>query len=325
LVTFRIPAVAEVAAGGEGVNVGEGIVEAAFPQLDLAHPRGVDEKAAAGQFEQLAMRGGVPAARVGGPHFGGPLPLVAAQPVDQRRLADARRAEEGNRLADGQVGEQRVDALAALRAHHMDRRSRRDRLDLAHHRREVGGEVRLVEDDDRARAAVPGRRQVALDAAQVEVVVEAGDEEDGVDVRGDDLLLGGAAGDLAREPAAAGEQRLDGAFVPGRRTARHGDPVAHGRKGVAPLGLVTEAAPDPGQDVTLGGRHPIDLLVFEGDPAGDGSLGVGRKRRRERVVPPERPEAILAHRSSVARARHAAAARAAARWRPGSDGPPRRA
>ena len=99
-----VPAVAEVAAGGEGVDVGEGVLEAAFPELHLAHPRRVDEEPAAGQLEQLAVGGGVPAARVGGADLGRPLALVAAQPVDQRRLADAGRAEEGAGLADGEIG-----------------------------------------------------------------------------------------------------------------------------------------------------------------------------------------------------------------------------
>ena len=46
-------------------------------------------------------------------------------------------------------------------------------------------------------------------------MVEAADQEDRVDVGGDDLFLRGAAGDLAREPAAAGQQGLDRPFVVG--------------------------------------------------------------------------------------------------------------
>src|SRR5215208_3818198 len=84
-----VPAIAEVAAGRERVDVGEGVIEAAFPELHLAHARGVDEQPATRQLEQLAMRGGVAAAGIGDTDFGGPLPFVAAQAVDQRRLADA--------------------------------------------------------------------------------------------------------------------------------------------------------------------------------------------------------------------------------------------
>ena len=170
------------------------------------------------------------------------------------------------------------------------------------HGGEVGDEVRLVQDDDRPRAAVPGRREIALDAPQVEVVVEAADQEDGVDVGGDDLLFGGLAGDLAREAAAAGEQRLDGALVRRPRPRRHGDPVADGREAVAPVGLVAEPAADPGQDLAVGGADPVDLLVLEGDPAGTDRSAYGanaaanvssqpRARRRSSVTPQCSPAA----------------------------------
>ena len=60
-----VAAIAEVAAGGEGVDVGEGVLEAAFPELHLAHARRVDEQPAARQIEQLAVRRGVAAALIG--------------------------------------------------------------------------------------------------------------------------------------------------------------------------------------------------------------------------------------------------------------------
>ena len=61
-------------------------------------------------------------------------------------------------------------------------------------------------------AARPGDRQVALEAAQVEVAVEPGDEERDVDVGGDDLLVGEVAGGPpAGIGRAAHEGRLDAA------------------------------------------------------------------------------------------------------------------
>ena len=156
-------------------------------------------------------------------------------------------------LARPEIGVERLDALAALRAHGVDGRARGDRLDLgACIGADVVDEVGLVEDDDRPRAAVPGGREVALDAPQVEVVVEAADQEDRVDVGGDDLLLGGLAGDLAREPAAAGEEGLDGALVVGARPRRDGHPVADGGEAVATVGQVAQPAPDPRQDLAVG-------------------------------------------------------------------------
>jgi hypothetical protein len=79
--------------------------------------------------------------------------------------------------------------------------------------------VELVEHDDGPGAAVPGGGEVALDAARVEVAVQPGDEEDGVDVGRHHLLVGALAGHLARELGSAGEDGVDqGAAVACRRT-----------------------------------------------------------------------------------------------------------
>ena len=75
-----------------------------------------------------------------------------------------------------------------------DRRDARgDRVDRDEPAVDVVGEVGLVEDDDRRDLARPGDREVALDPAQVEVVVEPRDEQGDVDVRGHDLLVVEAA------------------------------------------------------------------------------------------------------------------------------------
>jgi hypothetical protein len=52
------------------------------------------------------------------------------QRVHQRRLADARRAEQCGRSSGRNVRADRVDAVAARRAHGMDRHAERDGLDL---------------------------------------------------------------------------------------------------------------------------------------------------------------------------------------------------
>ena len=51
--------------------------------------------------------------------------------------------------------------------------------------------------------------QIAFDPARVEVAVEPDDEEDDVDVRGDDLFFGAIAGRAAREAARARQHRTD--------------------------------------------------------------------------------------------------------------------
>ena len=63
---------------------------------------------------------------------------------------------------------------------------------------DVVGEVGLVQDDDRRHLAGPGDREVAFDPTEIEVVVEARDEQRDVDVRRHDLLV------IQARPAARG-------------------------------------------------------------------------------------------------------------------------
>ena len=57
----------------------------------------------------------------------------------------------------------------------MDRYADRDGLDLEDRSRDVRREIRLREHHDRLSAAFPRSRDVALESAQTEIVVEAGD------------------------------------------------------------------------------------------------------------------------------------------------------
>ena len=162
---------------------------------------------------------------------------------------------------------------------------------------EVAGDVGLVEDDDRGDAARPGDGEVALEAAQVEVAVEAGDQERDVDVGRDDLLVGEVAGGppagvggAAHEGRPAREDRGDHGGVVGAgpgvgRLER--DPVPDGRE--VGRGERVEAEP-PGHD---GGPVTGDvaaddrgLLVHGDDPGGTPASG---RERLEGLVPPGIP------------------------------------
>ena len=79
----------------------------------------------------------------------------------------------------------------------------------------VGREVGLREDDHGLGAALPGHRDVALEAAQVEVLVQRHEQEDRVDVRGEHLLLRRvAARPCARTSSGAGGRRGSSRPVP---------------------------------------------------------------------------------------------------------------
>ena len=107
-----VAAVAEAARGRQIGDVVEGGLDALLGAEDLerADPRRVDEERPAGQLEQLAMGRRVASARIGAADRGGRLAVLAEERVDERRLADAGRAEDGGRRAGSQVGAQVVEA-----------------------------------------------------------------------------------------------------------------------------------------------------------------------------------------------------------------------
>jgi hypothetical protein len=85
-------------------------------------------------------------------------------------------------------------------------------------------EVGFREDDHRLRAALPRERQVALETAEVEILVHRRDDEDDVDVGAQHLLLRGLPGGLAGELRAPRKDGTDGACVLAG-TGVDGDPV----------------------------------------------------------------------------------------------------
>src|SRR6185295_16809367 len=127
--------------------------------------------------EQLAPRGGLAAAIVVVDRQR--ELVVAAEPaVDQRRLAYARRADQGDRVAGPQVGGERVEAIAGVGADRGDRHARCGGGELGERLGEVDrvDQVDLADDDDRRSAAVPRRGEIALDAPGAGVAVGRGDD-----------------------------------------------------------------------------------------------------------------------------------------------------
>ena len=120
-----VAAVAEAARRRDVGDVVEGGLDALVGAEDLERPDPgrVDEQRSAGQLEQLAMGRRVAAARVRSADLGRRLAVLAEQRVDERRLADAGRAEDRRRRAGPQVGAQVVEPGAGPRRDR--RRSRR--------------------------------------------------------------------------------------------------------------------------------------------------------------------------------------------------------
>ncbi len=118
-----------------------------------------------------------------------PQHLVADKAVDQRRLADTRRAHQRDRLRGPKIPRERIEPLRLQGA---DREHIDERQPRAHRRRDalrILGQVGLVQEHDRHGSAVPNHRQIPLEAPHVEVAGDGGHEKDRVDVGGQHLLL----------------------------------------------------------------------------------------------------------------------------------------
>ena len=256
------------------------------------------------------MGGRVAAARVVVADRAGALALVPQQRVDERGLADARRAEDDGRPARREVVvRERRDAVAGQGRDGPDLDARRDGLGRDPEPDRVVRDVGLVEHDDRGRAAGPGHREVALEAAQVEVAVEAGDDQRDVDVGREDLLVGRAAAGPAtrvgRAPPEGGPTRHDGlddhgpgvvrmdvvglAVDRGAAAVTDRDPVADRGQVRGPQGLVAQPSGDHGVPVTGRGGHDPGVAVGGHDPGGPPS---GRVERQEGGGPARVPAEV---------------------------------
>ena len=277
-------AVAEAALEGQLGDVGEGGLDTLGGpgHAKRSDPGGVDEERAARQADKLAVRGRVAAAGVVLADGGRPLALRPHQRVDERGLAGPGRPEHDRGAATTEVcGPELLDPVAGQRRHgpHLD--AGRHGLGRDPQAIHVAGEVRLVEEDDGCRTTAPGHREVALEAAEVEIAVQARDDERHVHVGGEHLVVGQAqapapvgVGGIARERGPARQDRLDDGGVV---TGLDGDPVADRGQVARAERLVPEAARDDG--VTIAVRvceHPR-VPVRDDHPGGPPARRVERQ------------------------------------------------
>ncbi len=151
------------------------------------------------------------------------------------------------------AGTHGLDAFGVKGADHVGRHADGVTLDLGDARPRVRADVGLVEDHRWQGAARPDAGEVALDAAHVEVGVEATHGEHQVDVGRDHLRPRLAAGGAPREHRAPLEDALDddGAAWPGGFVDEH--PVADtGRPGLRAL----DAEPSRDLGASRAGRRP---------------------------------------------------------------------
>jgi hypothetical protein len=133
--------------------------------------------------------------------------------------------------------------------------------------------------------------EVPLEPPRVEVAVEPGDEEDGVDVRDQHVLLGPEPRRLPRDLRPPREDGLD-RRPPAARVA-DGDPVADRGHAAHEL-VVAELAPGVGEALVAGAADEVAAPVLGGDARRlEAARGVVGEGRLELVGPAERGQGDL--------------------------------
>src|SRR5438552_13263156 len=85
----RVCTVREAAVGGERLDVLEGALDVALPELELSQSRRVDDERTVRKRDEFTVRGRVPTGSIRG-ECRRAHQLRPGQPVQQRRFADAR-------------------------------------------------------------------------------------------------------------------------------------------------------------------------------------------------------------------------------------------
>ncbi len=194
-----VPAVRESALSRERGDVLERLLEAVVrdPEVKLPHARVVHDETSARKDDELSARRRVLARPVCS-DIARSQPLLSGERVDERRLSDTRGAEKSGGDPGAQVRANVVEPEPGADRDRVDGSS--ESSDAFGHSVCVGHEVGLRQKQDRLRAALPDKGEIALEDALVDIG-ERGDDEDDVDVRGHDLfardvrpgIVGGAA------------------------------------------------------------------------------------------------------------------------------------
>ena len=214
--------------------------------------------------------------------------LLSGERVDERRLADSRRAQEHGGQAGRELLPDHLEPRPRLARDRDDGNASCDGLDLCHRRLGRCMEIRFRQHDHGPGAALPRQDQVALQASEAEILVHRRDEEGDVDIRCEHLLLGRLPGGLAGE---LGEARQDGRDCPGVvfRPGGDDDPVTDDRQVGVRLGLVHEAARQVAAKLAVHGEHVVGAAMLNGHASRD-DLVAGKRlvQRAQPVSPAER-------------------------------------
>ncbi len=129
----------------------------------------------------------------------------------------------------------------------------------------LGQKIRLVEQDDRLRPALADHDHLPLQAADVEVEVQPLDQDDDVDVGGQDLLFRPPSRGMAGQAGASRQDGMDDGLALGR-IVRDGDPVADLGKVGRRFGFELETAGDFGRALAPVADQDVGFPVLDRHP-----------------------------------------------------------
>ena len=214
-------------------------------------PGRVDHDAAAGQHDQLAMRRRVPPLVVVGTRLLHRHPLAAGEPVHERRLADAARADQDARSRPAPSRARSASSPGRSRAlttcTGTPSATASTSATSAHGSSSRSAFVSTISGH---RAALPDRDEVALDPPRLEIRAERRDDERDVDVRGERLRLRRQPRRLPHDRAPARQHRAD-------QPVAEPDPVADRDVDA----LVHQPSGQAGPDDAVGRLHVVRSAV----------------------------------------------------------------
>ena len=183
---------------------------------------------------------------------------------------------------------QLLHPFPTLRIHDMDNDVAGERGHVADMRGQVWREIGLGEKNDRRGAALARHQQVPFETTRIVVAIESHDDEDDVDIGGNDLLAGWLASRAPREGGAPREDADDDRLI--LWTLTNGDPVADGRQLRTTAGTMLQPSRGDGIHFAVFDVDAKDLVELDRDAPGTDVARVRprRVRGREEVVPPDR-------------------------------------
>ena len=264
---FRLVRTVPISApGSEVVDVLEGLGKVSGIQVELPHPRRVDDQTSVGEEQELAVGGGVAPPAVVLADLPGGQHVFSQHPVDQRGFPHPRGPDEGHGFPHLDAGSHDLVSplLHAGTDQHLGAHAHSG--DVGEPGRQIGTQVRLGQNDDGGGPTSPGDGKIALQAAKIEIGGKRHAEKDHVDVGRHHLGGVGRPCGLALEDALAAEHVVDSGVPRGPLQLVHHHPVPWGGKVRAGRGLVGELAGDLSKNFPLFTDGLIQIPVLLGDP-----------------------------------------------------------